>query len=61
MVQTNSTMFMALLAAWNILLARYSGQEEVVCGMPHAGRARAETEGPLRIFLHDTTTSVPVD
>lgn len=38
-------MFMTLLAAWDVLLAKYSGEEYIVCGLPYAGRSRAETEG----------------
>ena len=42
-------MFMALLTAYNVLLACYSSEEDLVCGLPYAGRSRAETEGmPLR-------------
>ena len=38
-------MFMGLLAVYVVLLARYSSEEHVVCGLPHAGRNRAEVEG----------------
>ena len=38
-------MFMGLLAVYTVLLARYSTEEHIVCGLPHAGRNRAETEG----------------
>src|SRR6185437_5394407 len=38
-----ATLFMTLLAAYALLLHRYSGQEEVVVGSPIAGRSRAET------------------
>ena len=43
--QVNATMFMALLTAYNVLLACYSSEEDLVCGLPYAGRSRAETEG----------------
>ncbi|MCP3170221.1 amino acid adenylation domain-containing protein, partial [Myxococcus qinghaiensis] len=40
-----ATPFMVLLAAYQVVLARYAGQEEVVVGFPIAGRTHAETEG----------------
>jgi hypothetical protein len=46
------TLYMTLLAAWQVLLARYSGQEEVVVGSPIAGRTRGETEGLIGLFVN---------
>jgi amino acid adenylation domain-containing protein len=46
------TLFMSLLAAWQVLLARYSGQEEIVVGSPIAGRTRSETEGLIGCFVN---------
>ncbi len=46
------TPFMAILAAWQLLLSRYSGQEDVVVGSPIAGRTRAETEGLIGFFVN---------
>ena len=48
--QENATLFMTLLAAFKILLLRYTGQEDFCVGTPVAGRTRTETEnliGPL--------------
>src|SRR5437667_7864232 len=39
-----ATLFMTLLAAFDVLLARYSGQEELVVGTPIANRTRVERE-----------------
>jgi len=47
-----ATMYMVLLAAFSILLHRYSGQEEMVIGTAVAGRTRAETEGLIGIFIN---------
>ncbi|HEY6927009.1 MAG TPA: amino acid adenylation domain-containing protein, partial [Steroidobacteraceae bacterium] len=39
-----TTLFMTLLAAWSILLARLSGQNDLVIGTPVANRQRVEIE-----------------
>ncbi|MCZ2077569.1 MAG: amino acid adenylation domain-containing protein [Bryobacterales bacterium] len=46
------TLFMTLLAAFQILLERYTGQEEVVVGSPIAGRNRAELEPLIGFFVN---------
>ena len=45
-----ATLFMTLLAAFNTLLCRHSGQEDIIVGSPIAGRNRAEIEA-LNWFL----------
>jgi amino acid adenylation domain-containing protein/non-ribosomal peptide synthase protein (TIGR01720 family) len=47
-----ATLFMVLLAAFDVLLARWSGQDDVVVGTPIAGRTRAETEGLIGFFVN---------
>ncbi|HKH48538.1 MAG TPA: amino acid adenylation domain-containing protein, partial [Thermoanaerobaculia bacterium] len=46
------TPFMALLAAWSLLLGRHAGQEEVLVGSPVAGRNRREIEGLIGLFIN---------
>ena len=46
------TLYMLLLAAFQVLLSRYSGQEDIVVGSPIAGRNRAETEGLIGFFVN---------
>jgi amino acid adenylation domain-containing protein len=46
------TLFMTLLAAFQTLLHRYSGQDEIVVGAPIANRNRAETEGLIGFFVN---------
>jgi amino acid adenylation domain-containing protein len=46
------TLFMLLLAAFDVLLARYSGQRDVLVGSPIANRNRAETEGLIGFFVN---------
>ena len=46
----DATLFMTLLAAFQVLLAKYSGQDDVVVGSPAANRGRAEARGAHRLF-----------
>jgi amino acid adenylation domain-containing protein len=46
------TLFMTLLAAFNILLSRVSGQGDIVIGSTIAGRDRRETEGLIGFFIN---------
>jgi amino acid adenylation domain-containing protein len=47
-----ATLFMALMAAFLILLRRISGQEDLVIGADVAGRNRLETEGLIGLFVN---------
>jgi non-ribosomal peptide synthetase component F len=46
------TLFMTLLAGFQVLLSRYSGQTDVVVGTPIAGRDRIETERLIGFFIN---------
>src|SRR5215212_3146789 len=46
------TLFMTLLAAFKVLLYRYTGQEDIVVGSPIAGRTRAEVENLIGFFVN---------
>ncbi|MCA1579632.1 MAG: amino acid adenylation domain-containing protein, partial [Acidobacteria bacterium] len=46
------TLFMVLLAAFAVLLKRYTGQPDVVVGTPIAGRNRGEVEGLIGFFVN---------
>jgi amino acid adenylation domain-containing protein len=47
-----ATLFMTLLAAFNTLLYRHTGQEDIVVGSPIANRNRAEIEGLIGFFVN---------
>jgi len=48
----NASLFMVLLAAFDILLYRYTGQDDILVGTPIAGRQAVETEGLIGLFLN---------
>ena len=46
------TLFMTLLASFQVLLQRYSGQSDIAIGTPVANRGRAELEGLIGFFVN---------
>jgi amino acid adenylation domain-containing protein len=46
------TLFMTLLAAFSVLLYRYSGQEDIAIGSPIANRNRSEIENLIGFFAN---------
>ncbi|MEU9634607.1 amino acid adenylation domain-containing protein [Streptomyces tendae] len=53
-----ATMFMTLLSAFGVVLARHAGQEEVLIGTPVAFRPRAEFEQSIGAFLNTVVMRV---
>jgi amino acid adenylation domain-containing protein len=54
-----ATLFMALLATFSALLARYSGQRDLIVGTPIANRSRVELEHLIGFFAN--TLALRVD
>ncbi|HEU5381195.1 MAG TPA: condensation domain-containing protein, partial [Ktedonobacteraceae bacterium] len=50
--QEDVTLFMLLLAAFGVLLVRWSGQEDLLVGTPVANRGRQETEGVIGCLVN---------
>ena len=46
------TLFMALLAAFDVLLYKYTGQTDLSVGTPISGRSRPEAEGLIGLFVN---------
>jgi amino acid adenylation domain-containing protein len=59
--QEGTTLFMTLLAAFKVLLMKYSGQEDIVVGTPIAGRNRAEVEGLIGFFINTLVLRTGLD
>ena len=51
-LREGATLFMTLLAAFQALLSRYTGQEDIPVGFPIAGRTQVETEGLIGFFVN---------
>jgi len=50
--KSRSSLFTVLLTAWNLLLARWLGLDEVVLGIPQGGREELEHEGMVGFFVN---------
>lgn len=50
--QAGATLYMTLLAAFNTLLYRYTGQEDILIGSPTAGRNRRQLEPLIGMFVN---------
>ncbi|WP_025029028.1 non-ribosomal peptide synthetase, partial [Caldalkalibacillus mannanilyticus] len=50
--QTESTLYMVLLAAYKTLLHKYSRQEDIIVGTPIAGRTHADLEPLIGMFVN---------
>ncbi|QKY12014.1 non-ribosomal peptide synthetase [Janthinobacterium lividum] len=59
--RSGTTLFMTLLAGWAILLARMSGQDDIVIGSPIANRQRSETEHLIGFFVNTLALRVRID
>ncbi len=47
-----ATLYMVLLSAFNLLLARYSGQEDIIVGSPIAGRNHPDLDQVIGMFVN---------
>ena len=47
-----SSLYMVLLAVYNILLSKYTGQEDLIIGSPIAGRPHADLEKIIGMFVN---------
>ncbi|WP_433746030.1 amino acid adenylation domain-containing protein [Paenibacillus amylolyticus] len=49
--ETNTTLYMVLLSAYNILLYKYSGQEDIIVGTSLSGRNHESSERTVGLFM----------
>jgi amino acid adenylation domain-containing protein len=57
----NATLFMTLLAAFQTLLARYTGQQDICVGTPIAGRNRPDIEELIGFFVNTLVMRARID
>ena len=50
--ESGSTLYMVLLSAYNILLSKYTGQEDIMIGFPIAGRPHADLQNLIGMFVN---------
>ncbi|MFL1555606.1 amino acid adenylation domain-containing protein [Pseudomonas sp. O11] len=55
------TLFMLLLASYQVLLHRYSGQQDIRVGVPIANRNRVETERLIGFFVNTQVLKADLD
>src|SRR5690606_26587781 len=57
----NATLFMTLLAAFNLLLHKYSQQTDIAVGTPIAGRNRNQLDGLIGLFINTLVMRSQID
>ncbi|MCK4259967.1 MAG: amino acid adenylation domain-containing protein, partial [Halanaerobiales bacterium] len=50
--KNGATLYMTLLAAYNVLLCKYTNQEDIIVGSPIAGRPHADLEKIIGMFVN---------
>ncbi|WP_162551297.1 non-ribosomal peptide synthetase, partial [Paenibacillus tepidiphilus] len=50
--ETGATLYMVLLAAYNVWLHKYTGQTDIVVGTPVSGRTHGDTEPMIGMFVN---------
>ncbi|WP_243129661.1 condensation domain-containing protein, partial [Clostridium sp. HBUAS56017] len=50
--ENNATLYMVLLSIYNVLLHKYTGQEDIIIGSPVAGRTHGDLEKVVGMFVN---------
>jgi amino acid adenylation domain-containing protein len=58
--EEGATLFMVLLATFQLLMSRYSGQKRINVGTPIAGRESVETENLVGFFINTVVMSTEI-
>ncbi|AXO89060.1 amino acid adenylation domain-containing protein [Pseudomonas parafulva] len=56
-----ASLFMVLLAGWQALLQRYTGQTDIRVGVPNANRPRLDTQGLVGFFINTQVLRAELD
>ncbi|HET8910061.1 MAG TPA: amino acid adenylation domain-containing protein [Ktedonobacteraceae bacterium] len=57
----NATLFMTMLATFNVLISKLSNQNDIVVGSPIANRTRPELEGLIGFFINTLVLRLQLD
>lgn len=52
-IETGTTLYIFFLAVLNVLLFKYTGQEDIIVGSPVAGRSHLDLEKIIGVFIND--------
>lgn len=52
LVETESTLYILLLAVYNVLLFKYTGQEDIIIGSPITGRSHSDLDHVVGMFVN---------
>ncbi len=55
------SLFMGLLASWNVLMYRYTAQQDIIIGSPIAGREHADLEDQIGFYVNTLALRNQVD
>jgi len=58
-LDNKATLYMTLLSVFNVLLYKYTGQDDICIGTPIAGRQMQETEGLIGFFVNTLCFTQP--
>ncbi|WP_241427966.1 condensation domain-containing protein, partial [Clostridium saccharobutylicum] len=50
--KTDATLYMTIVAAYNVLLSKYTGQEDIIVGSPVAGRTHESFQNIVGMFVN---------
>lgn len=59
--QTNTTVYMVMLAAFNILLYKQTGEKDINIGTPIAGRSLEQTQDMIGMFINTVVIRSKID
>lgn len=59
--QKSSTLYMILMASYNILLSKYSTQDDIIVGFPIAGRTQKDLDSVVGMFVNSLAIRNKVD
>ena len=59
--QEDATLFMVLMAAFQVALSQWSGQKDIVVGTSTAGRTHPQTEGMIGLFVNTLALRARLD